>query len=842
MATTTSGPTPEQAIEQALEQAKLVARMYAEAEQLLAEKIAKRATGGDDEQDAGRWQEGRFAEIGQLRKEAQQIIKRLESVAKKAAEKAVLQSWADGMDSAVVAALSQVHDDKVRKRLDQVLRDARKLGAKKLINPGQGVNELARQTVEKLSAVHLSALRVVDDIYRKVVADTAGQVLTGARTRKEAARDALKRLTPVAPFRDKSGRQWRMSTYVEMAMRTATARAAVDGHLAVMQDAGIDLVIVSTTPWNCEKCDPWEGKVLTQSGAAGKISVEHALEDGVQVEVEVAATVSGARIAGLFHPQCRHSLSAYLPGVTTVPAKPTAPPTKPKPKPSAGKPKPTPKKPDKPQLAAQEQPRPNAEATVRREVDEQAQREQLVAEERARREVEEQENATGVEAGDFSKLRQVGQQGGSNPGGMFEDENGNRWYVKTQQSETHAANEVASARLYRAAGIRTPDVRRGSGAPGLPDGPQTASRVVEGKQVTAKELRGPAREGFGADAWLANWDTAGLTFDNMLLSPDGSVTRIDTGGSMLFRAQGGPKGDKFGNTVPEWRTLRHRKQAPQAEKLFGGLTPVEQEKALERIEQVTPAEIRRIISESGLDKDVADRLIARRADLMRRLKKVRELAQRQRAYDKKRATAATGRDALDAAPTRLTVYSYGNPSKLVPQPAGWTDEQVRRSTFALGGYRGSDYKDINKRLRENDPDHSQIRDIDKVMPLSELKKTVLSYRGIRDTKAFGSAWDDVDVAGLEWIDLSYASTTVDLRIAERFAAGGDPPVIMRIVTPPGVSAIRLSDLAPPDRAPDPGTKEEAELMHQRDIKYRVVTDHGFDERGIRQLDVEVSPR
>ncbi|MFI6813264.1 phage minor capsid protein [Nonomuraea sp. NPDC050328] len=838
MATTTSGPTPEQAIEQALERAKLVARMYAEAEQLLAEKIAKRATGGDDEQDAGRWQEGRFAEIGQLRKEAQQIIKRLESVAKKAAEKAVLQSWADGMDSAVVAALSQVHDDKVRKRLERVLQDARKLGSKKLINPGQGVNELARQTVEKLSAVHLSALRVVDDIYRKVIADTAGQVLTGARTRKEAARDALKRLFPVAPFRDKSGRQWRMSTYVDMAMRTATARAAVDGHLAVMRDAGIDLVIVSTTPWNCEKCDPWEGKVLTQSRAAGTISVEHALEDGVQVEVEVAATVAAARLAGLFHPQCRHSLSAYLPGVTKVPAKPTAPPPKPKPKPKpvAAQPKPKLTKPDEPKRG-EEQARLNAQDAERRATEEQAQR----AEETARRDVEEQGNATGVEAGDFTQLRQVGPQGGSNPGGMFEDANGNRWYVKTQQSETHAANEVASARLYRAAGIRTPDVRRGSGAPGLPDGPQTASRVVDGKQATAEELRAPAREGFGADAWLANWDTAGLTFDNMLLSPDGSVTRIDTGGSMLFRAQGSAKGDKFGNTVPEWRTLRHRKQAPQAEKLFGGLTPVEQEKALERVEQVTPAEIRRIISESGLDKDVADRLIARRADLMRRLKKVRELAQRQRAYDKKRATAATGRDALDAAPTQLTVHSYANPSKLDPRPSGWTDEQVMRSTRALGGYQGSDYEDINKRLRENDPNHSQIRDIDKVMPLSKLKKTVLSFRGIRDTKAFGSAWDDVDVAGLEWIDLSYASTSADQRIARRFAEGGDPPVIMRIVTPPGTSAIRLSDIAPPDRAPDPGTKEEAELMHQRGIKYRVVTDHGFDERGVRHLDVEVIP-
>ncbi|MBB4915086.1 phage minor capsid protein [Streptosporangium saharense] len=333
MAKTTDGPTPDEAVQRALERARLVAETYAESERLLAEKVAKHATGGDEtERDGARWQEQRLAEIGRLRKEAQQIIGRLDRVAKKAAERAVVESWADGMDAAVTSAVLQVHDDKVRKRLEKVLGDARKLGAKSLINSGQGVNELARQTVEKLSAVHLSALRVVEDVYRKTIADTAGQVLTGARTRKEAARDALRRLRSEVPFRDKNGRAWKMSAYVDMAMRTATARAAVDGHLATMRDAGLDLVIVSATPYNCPKCDPWEGKILTQNGGAGPRLMEHAIKDGLQVEVDVAASVADARLAGLFHPNCKHSLSVYLPGVTKPPTKPAATPEGGKPK------------------------------------------------------------------------------------------------------------------------------------------------------------------------------------------------------------------------------------------------------------------------------------------------------------------------------------------------------------------------------------------------------------------------------------------------------------------------------------------------------------------------------
>ncbi|GAA0969800.1 hypothetical protein GCM10009555_017580 [Acrocarpospora macrocephala] len=280
-----------------------------------------------------------------------------------------------------------------------------------------------------------------------------------------------------------------------------------------------------------------------------------------------------------------------------------------------------------------EQARREAEAKAERErleAEARAERERLEAErraeeERARLEAEAAARAT-VPNGDFSNLRQIGPQGGSNPGGLFEDADGNRWYVKTQKSEQHAANEIAAARLYTAAGILAPEIHAGRGAPGLPDGPQTASRVIEGREASPGELRMPARAGFAADAWLANWDAAGLDFDNMLLTPGGDVARIDTGGALLYRAQGSPKGSAFGDTVTEWDTLRDPGTAPQAAKLFEGMTSAELQDSLERVERVSPEEIRRIVAESGLPDDVADRLLARRRDLMGRLEGLREAA------------------------------------------------------------------------------------------------------------------------------------------------------------------------------------------------------------------------
>ncbi|MEU7891702.1 phage minor capsid protein [Nonomuraea sp. NPDC049152] len=311
--------TPAGAIDAGLEQARRLAAMYGDAETALLERIATRVGKDLDEEDGNDWAAKRLGEVTQLRKDAESIVRRLEAATKAAAQRAVLDTWAEGMDAAVRGAVLQVHDAKLRKRLERVLQDAKNLGAKRLINPGQGVAELAAQAVRLVTAVHEGALRAVDDIYRKVVAETAGRVLVGAETRREAAQRALDRFTAqgITGFVDNSNppRTWNMASYVEMAMRTATARAAVDGHLSTLRDAGISLVSVSRLPHTCDRCARWEGKVLGLSGAAGT-RVEENPATGVQVFVQVEGTVAEARLAGLLHPNCGHNLSAYLPGVS----------------------------------------------------------------------------------------------------------------------------------------------------------------------------------------------------------------------------------------------------------------------------------------------------------------------------------------------------------------------------------------------------------------------------------------------------------------------------------------------------------------------------------------------
>lgn len=60
--------------------------------------------------------------------------------------------------------------------------------------------------------------------------------------------------------------------------------------------------------------------MLARSGPHGArdVQVDHAIQDG-KTTVHIAGTVDEAVLNGLMHPNCRHSLSAFLPGVTRIP-------------------------------------------------------------------------------------------------------------------------------------------------------------------------------------------------------------------------------------------------------------------------------------------------------------------------------------------------------------------------------------------------------------------------------------------------------------------------------------------------------------------------------------------
>lgn len=208
-------------------------------------------------------------------------------------------------------------------------------------------------------------------------------------------------------------------------------------------------------------------------------------------------------------------------------------------------------------------------------------------------------------------FKKIGEQKGSNPGGLYEDKFGKKWYIKFPQSEDHVKNELLASKLYTMAGIAAPKLKivNDGGKVGI------ASAFVEGLTNDGAALKAGApgaKDGFGVDAWLANWDSAGLSFDNMPVDKDGKAVRIDVGGSLLYRAQGGPKGDAFGNTVSEIDSLRDPGVNAQTAAIFGSMTPDELNKSIAGVLVIPDSAIEAAVMKWGPGDDAAKKALAKK--------------------------------------------------------------------------------------------------------------------------------------------------------------------------------------------------------------------------------------
>ncbi|MGW3057693.1 phage minor capsid protein [Streptomyces goshikiensis] len=279
--------------------------LYATAEERLLGIIARSLAEG---LDAPGWVERKLGAVQSMRRASQAVVDELAQAVTLDVHDAVAQSYNEG-HRAAVAELGALSDD-ARALVDDRLPNA------------QAVDRLAQETVDVLTSTHRSILRTTVDRYRAVVSEVTSTVALGTGTRRQATQDAMRRWADegVVDFRDVSGRRWQLTSYAEMAVRTATGRAATEAHTRTLTEHGVDLVIVSSSPRECPLCRPWERTVLTISGPAGPrtVHVEHATQDGVTVPVAVAGSLDEARLAGLQHPNCRHSTSAYTPGLTPV--------------------------------------------------------------------------------------------------------------------------------------------------------------------------------------------------------------------------------------------------------------------------------------------------------------------------------------------------------------------------------------------------------------------------------------------------------------------------------------------------------------------------------------------
>jgi hypothetical protein len=225
------------------------------------------------------------------------------------------------VDPAAAAAIQQQLDQAYAAGAASVLQDAR--GALDGVNTlgtarTAAVAALAADTAKGLTSAQPGILRMVDDVYRSVIADAAASVLTVTTTRRDAVQGALNRFLGhgLNAIQTKRGTM-DLGTYATMAVRTAVARSAVQGHAETQQGYGLQLATIHPGPRACRICDKWARKVLSLDGRTGTVEVARVGAPGT-ITVHIDATLDEARAAGWGHPNCRCNLATFLPGFTKL--------------------------------------------------------------------------------------------------------------------------------------------------------------------------------------------------------------------------------------------------------------------------------------------------------------------------------------------------------------------------------------------------------------------------------------------------------------------------------------------------------------------------------------------
>ena len=181
-----------------------------------------------------------------------------------------------------------------------------------LLNEMQQANEQSER----------AALRYMNDVYRKTILRTAAAMQAGGQTLQQATDAATRDFLDqgIACIRYRNGRRVNISTYAEMALRTAGTRAMLMGEAAQRERLGLDTVLVSQYGACSPTCLPWQGLVYIDDvfqpyhGPRTPGGTYGVSRNGRQYPL-----LSVAMQGGLFHPNCRHTLSTWVEGVSTRP-------------------------------------------------------------------------------------------------------------------------------------------------------------------------------------------------------------------------------------------------------------------------------------------------------------------------------------------------------------------------------------------------------------------------------------------------------------------------------------------------------------------------------------------
>lgn len=242
------------------------------------------------------WQAEKLRNINKFRRECSAIMSEYTDVIDIETRQLMEEQFKEGMKASdVEPQFFGVDDTKVTKLIDDVVN------------------------LEKHAET--AALRTMDDVYRQTVNKAQLAMSTGSVTLQQAidmaVRDFLDKGINCIVYRD--GRRVNIADYVRMALRTTATRVKIQGESAKYSAMGYDTVQVTKYSMCSDTCLPWQGKAYINDVF---VMWEGDVEERKNGELWGKSNYCGkwfpllstAIHSGLFHPNCRHTITLYVDG------------------------------------------------------------------------------------------------------------------------------------------------------------------------------------------------------------------------------------------------------------------------------------------------------------------------------------------------------------------------------------------------------------------------------------------------------------------------------------------------------------------------------------------------
>jgi 8-oxo-dGTP pyrophosphatase MutT (NUDIX family) len=156
------------------------------------------------------------------------------------------------------------------------------------------------------------------------------------------------------------------------------------------------------------------------------------------------------------------------------------------------------------------------------------------------------------------------QTGGTTAPKAYKGTDGKIRYVKHYNDPSKCSTESLACEMYRNVSLNAPKTQtfESNGKRSFASENVPGTRLDHWMQQNgglSKEMANKILDGFVMDVFTSNVDSIGLVWDNMMITPEGDISRIDNGGSFMFRAteaSGRKDPNKFKlYDIAEWDTL-----------------------------------------------------------------------------------------------------------------------------------------------------------------------------------------------------------------------------------------------------------------------------------------------